>query len=235
MHTVYRKGPARSQALHAFLGTVAALAAFLAAGNAAASAPACGAEPPRIAVAESMPPPTIDNSLSQPQLQRIAAHRHPGRSLGLYHATVNGHFDAQLEVRWDEGEACLRVASIALRVEAVDRRIWVIRERRPGTCEYEAVLTHERQHQKVDEAVVGSFVPMLREALARRAAALGVVRVQQSERDAAQKRLIAAIDETFQAEMRAMQEERERRQEAVDTPTEYRRVGAACDPLRDKK
>jgi hypothetical protein len=169
------------------------------------------------------------------QLQLLAAHRHPGRSLGLYRAYVNGRFDARVEMRWDEREACLWVARIALRIEALDRRIWVIRERRPGTCAYDVVLGHERKHQEVDEAIVVAFVPKIEKALQRRAAALGVVRVPVGERDAAQQRLLAAVNETFQAQMRALQQERERRQQEVDTPAEYRRIGAACDPLRDKK
>jgi hypothetical protein len=232
MRPLYRNRPRRSQAPSAFL---AAAVALLAAGDAAASGLDCAAAPVRIATTRSMPPPTIDNSLTQPQLQLLAAHRHPGRALGLYRAHVNGRFDARIEYRWDEDEACLWVGRIALRIEAVDRRIWVIRERRPGTCDYEAVLGHERKHQQVDEAVVEAFVPRLEAALARRADALGVVRVARGGREAAQKRMLAAIDETFQAEMAAMQEERERRQEAVDTPAEYRRIGAACDPLRDRK
>jgi hypothetical protein len=232
MRPLYRNRPRRSQAPSAIL---AASVALLAAGGAAASGLDCAASPARIATTRSMPPPTIDNSLTQPQLQLLAAHRHPGRALGLYRANVNGHFEARIEIRWDDSEACLWVGGIALRIEAVDRRIWVIRERRPGTCEYEAVLEHERKHQQVDEAVAEAFVPTLEAALAKRSAALGVVRVPREGREAAQRRLLAAIDETFQAEMAAMQEERERRQEAVDTPTEYRRIGAACDPLRDRK
>jgi hypothetical protein len=212
-----------------------ALAALLASEGATASGLACAAPPVRISMARGMPPPTIDNSLTQPQLQRLAPHHHSGRSLGLYRASVNGHFNARIEMRWDEGEACLWVASIALQIEAADRRIWVIRERRPGSCEFDAVLTHERRHQAVDDAVIDAFAPRLEAALARRAAALGVARVHPSEREAAQKRLLAAVNETFQAEMRALQEERERRQEAVDTPAEYRRVGAACDPLRNRE
>ena len=182
-----------------------------------------------------MPPPTIDNSLTQPQLQLLAEHRHPGRALGLYHAYVSGRFNARIQMRWDEGEACLWVARIALRIEAADRRIWVIRERHPGTCAYDVVLEHERKHQQVDEEVVAAFVPKLEKALAHRAAALGVVRVSAGEREAIQKRMLTAVNETFQAQMHTLQEERERRQQEVDTPAEYRRIGAACDPLRDKK
>jgi hypothetical protein len=234
MRTVYRNPQPASQASSALLAALAAAAILLVSKGAAASGLACTALPPRISTARSMPPPAIDNSLTQPQLQQKAPHRHPGRSLGLYWANVKGHFDARIEMRWDENEACLWISSIALRLEAADRRIWVIRERKPGTCEYDAVLTHERKHQSVDEAVVDAFIPRLEAALSQRAEALGVARVHPSDREAAQQRLLAGINETFQAEMRALQQERERRQEEVDTPVEYRRVGAACEPLRNK-
>jgi hypothetical protein len=233
MGHVYRKRRRQSQASRA-LAVAAALGPFLAPGVPAAAPLACAASAPRVSVTQSLPPPEIDNTLTQPQLQRTAANHHAGRALGLYRATLNGHFEAQIAMRWDDTEACLWVSSLALRVEALDRRIWIIRERRPGTCHYETVLAHERRHQAVDDAMVETYVARLRSALAREAAALGLVRVAPGERDAAQQRLIDALKKVFQAEMRALQAERERRQNAIDTPAEYRRVGAACSSARSK-
>jgi hypothetical protein len=233
MDDVYRKRRRRSQASRALALAAAVLAASLPPGVPAAPL-ACAATVPRVSVSRSLPPPAIDNTLTQPQLQRVAANHHAGRALGLYRATVNGRFNAEIAMRWDESEACLWVSSLAIEVEAVDRRIWVIRERRPGTCHYDAVLAHERRHEEVDDAMVEAYAARLRSVLAQEAAALGLVRVAPGERDAAQQRLVDALKKAFQAEMRALQAERERRQNAIDTPAEYRRVGAACSSARAK-
>lgn len=233
MHLVYRKPRGKAQAL---AGTILAALVLAALDVSAASASelACAASPPRTSMTLSLPPPAIDNSLTQPQLQRLAPHRHPGRALGLYRAVVNGDFDLGIEIRWNETEACLWLSTIALRLEATDREIYVIRERRPGTCAYEAVLAHERRHEAVDAAVINAFGPRLEAALAQRAASLGIVRVAAGERDAAQRWLVSAIDEVFREQMRLLQEERERRQQAIDNAIEYRRIAAACDPLRNR-
>src|SRR5690349_8949606 len=109
MCTVYRNRLSVSQAPRTLLAAAAFGAAALTVGAPAAAAELACAAPQSVPIetVRTMPPPTIDNSLTQPQLQLLAEHRHPGRALGLYNAYVNGSFNARIQMRWEESEACL--------------------------------------------------------------------------------------------------------------------------------
>src|SRR6185312_5691798 len=108
----------------------------------------------------------IDNSLPQPALQQIAgsAH-HGGRTLGLYKAKLKATWRVGLRQRRDEQATCRWVTRVALTLALAERRIYVVRGRRPGTCAYDAVLAHERKHQAVDDALIREYVPLLRRAI----------------------------------------------------------------------
>src|SRR5690349_1327075 len=104
--------------------------------------------------------PKLDNSLPQPALQKVAGRlHHGGRSLGLYKGEIDAHVDSKLQF-WQRGdELCVAVARVDAHFGYRERRIWVIRERKPGTCDYDVVLAHERKHQAIDDAVIDEFLP----------------------------------------------------------------------------
>jgi hypothetical protein len=205
------------------IGAAALMALTSAAFGRAMSAPAAAACPsPRAAVTIDVQAgdPVIDNSLPQPALQQIAgsAH-HAGRTLGLYKAELKETWRVDLRQRRDASETCRWVHSVSLTLVLAERRIYVVRARRPGTCAYDAVLAHERKHQAVDDALIREFVPRLRRAI-EAALPPGAA--------ASEEALTQPISAAIQRELAAMSAARAARQAAVDTPHEYRRVRAAC-------
>jgi hypothetical protein len=186
--------------------------------------------PPAVAVSVEAGAPAIDNTLTQPALQQVAGTM-PHGDLAL------GYYRANLEVRWRTftawrsagTEACHWIERVAIEIALVDRKIYIIRERRPGSCPYDSVLGHERKHQAVDDAVVAEYRPLLVRAAERAVAGLPPPTPDSIDRgDAVEARLTGTVETALQSIVKAMLAVRAARQAAVDTPAEYRRNGAAC-------
>jgi len=194
---------------------------------AAASCPAGAAQ---ITLDASATEPTIDNDLTQPALQALAggAH-HQGRTQGLYRAefALRSRIDF---ARTSQGDgACVWIEKLAVELAIVERKIYVVRKRRPGSCAYESVLAHERKHQAVDDALMREETPLIRQELEAALAALPpVAPVPPTEEHAARARLATAVKAALARALKTLDAERKVRQAAIDTPLEYRRVAAAC-------
>jgi hypothetical protein len=222
-----RAGVAARQRAAPLVAAVAVLLAMLAGG--AAADPLCPEQAPAIDVTVSAAPPRIDNTLPQIALQKKAAKTtHAGRALGLYHARLGGRQDATIGSRRRGGEVCVFVRDVHAALTLSDRMIWIIRERRPGTCAYEAVLTHERRHEEADDAVLAEARERLRQSLGAALAGTPPRPAPAPDEAALRAALGKRIEGAFRSALDAAHELREERQKAVDTPTEYRRVAAAC-------
>jgi hypothetical protein len=210
------------------------LAFALAAGALAAPSPAraltCPASRAAVQVSVKAGAPAIDNTLPQPALQRLAGKAyHRGRTLGLYRADIRARWHTRIGQREEGGEACRWIESIAIDLVAPERTIYIIRERRPGTCPYDTVLAHERKHQATDDAVLAEFARRLEQAVTLAIAGLPpTAPVPAADAAAAQQRLMAPVEAAVRRVLDALETERRVRQAVIDTPREYRRVGAAC-------
>jgi len=187
----------------------------------------CPPAPALIAVERAIDPPRIDNTLPLPAMQRVAGHPRAGRALGLYKARLEAHWTIALSHREAGGLSCRWIDKVVVTLHMPLRVIYIIRERRPGTCAYESVLGHEREHQEIDDAVIDEYRPHLRAAAAAAIDALPAAALTGSGPGAAE-RLGAPISAALERAFDALKREREARQRAVDTPGEYRRVNAAC-------
>jgi hypothetical protein len=193
----------------------------------AQAAPSCPPSPAVIEVKRAIAPPRIDNTLPLPALQRIAGHRRAGRALGLYTARLEAHWT--IAFRRDEkgGETCRWIERVVVTLSMPSRVIYIVRERQPGTCAYESVLVHEREHQATDDAVIEEYQARLRAAAVDAIEALPAAALTASDPGAAE-RLAAPVSTALGQTVDALKREREARQKAVDTPEEYRRVNTAC-------
>jgi hypothetical protein len=217
------------------LRRIAGLAALLLAAATLPWAPAraslaCPTSKPAVAVVIEAQAPTIDNTLPQPALQKLAgkAH-HGGRAQGLYRAAFKTRWRAVIGRRSDAAETCRWINRVTVEIAVSDRMIYIIRERRPGGCPYDSVLAHERKHQAADDAVLAEYRTQLQRAAERAISALPpTAPVPLARGDKEETRLTAAIAKALQHGLDAMSAARAARQAAIDTPAEYRRVRAAC-------
>jgi len=195
-----------------------------------AAAPACPVSAATITLDASAAEPAIDNSLTQPALQALAggAH-HQGRTQGLYRAEFALRSRVDFARTGQGDSACVWIEKLALEIAIVERKIYVVRKRRPGSCAYESVLAHERKHQAVDDELLREETSLIRRGLEEALAALPPASpVPRAEEDAARARLAAAVKTALARVLKTLDAERKVRQAAIDTPQEYRRVAAAC-------
>jgi hypothetical protein len=217
------------------LRRISGLAVLLLAATALPLAPAraalaCPPSKPAVAVVIEAAAPTIDNTLPQPALQKLAgkAH-HGGRAQGLYRAAFKTRWHAVIGRRSDAGQTCRWIEQVTVEIAVRDRMIYIIRERRPGGCPYDSVLAHERKHQAADDAVLAEYRLLLQRSAERAITALPPsAPVPLAQGDKEEARLTAAIAAAVQRGLDAMSTARAARQIAIDSPAEYRRVRAAC-------
>jgi hypothetical protein len=219
-----------------FLALAAPLVPLLSSGAAAAPPPSCPASHPEVALAVEVPEPVIDNSLSQLQLQKISKAQRGAHTLGLYQAELQARTDAVVGSRRNAEAVCHWLDKVTVTVFMAQRRIYVIRERKPGTCFYDSVLAHERQHQAIDDAVLAAELPRLRQEVAEGIARLPTRgAVPQGESAVSEARLGAELKAVLRRSLQRLVATRNARQAALDTPGEYRRIRAACERPPDDR
>ena len=190
----------------------------------------CPASKPEVTLSIRLPEPTIDNSLPQPRLQELSGKAyHNGHTLGLYRMELQYGIEAVVMAQQSSAGLCQWIERVTVRMVLSPRQIYVVRDRRPGTCPYEAVLEHERKHKAIDDEVFRADAPRLQRALEAAIAHLPPERpVPAADAVDAKTRLVAPLKQVFQAAVDAVMAERNARQEHLDNPGEYKRVGAAC-------
>jgi hypothetical protein len=214
----------------AWIAALAALVLLAFAMATPAQALTCQVLHPAVRVTVNLAEPVIDNTLPQPALQQLAGKSyHHGRTLGLYRAAIRTQWRIHGGQSDGGGETCRWIEDIAIDIVAPERTIYIVRARPPGTCWYDSVLTHERKHQATDDTVIAEYAPRVQQAVARALAELPpTAPVRSADGAAAQQRLLVPLDAAVRRVLDALETARRARQAAIDSPLEYRRVGAAC-------
>lgn len=163
----------------------------------------------------------------------------PGRSHvppGLTHAPVLGlstvrlGIDSEMAAIFSLGAnatVCGRLSMLQVRVGYQERTVLVAKELPKGSCIHNEVLTHERKHVAVDDAMLKTFTSLVRPRIEALIARIGpVVARSQSH---AMNVLRGQVDRELDALSREMNRERDRRQAEVDTLEEYQRVTDSCN------
>lgn len=196
----------------------------------AATPRACPASKPEVTLLLRLPEPTIDNSLTQPRLQELSGKAyHDGHTMGLYRMELQYGIEAVVMAQESAAGLCQWIERVTVRVVLSPRQIYVVRERKPGTCPYDAVLAHERKHKAIDDEVFRNSAPRLKRVLESAIAGMPPEDpVPPAEEAVNKRRLVAPLREVFQSAVDEVMVERNVRQTHLDNPGEYRRVGAAC-------
>lgn len=152
-------------------------------------------------------------------------------SQGLTVAEYRLHYSANLEGACDKGcaAACAWVGAFTVDVTPVAVRIHIPREYRMGTCEYEQLMKHEREHDLLHRRRLGVLAQDMRDALARAESQPGLMGpIEASDRRAAFEVLTGRMERVmrpiYDGHLQKMREENA----ALDSPKEYKRLGKAC-------
>ena len=199
------------------------------------SGPAAGAVCPpatgsyRVDVVIDLPPVEIHHDLSRAQLGLLAFHGPSDRILGVTASSLRAGTSTRYGHRPLEGEGvCFWVDGIEvlLRYEALD--IYVASEYPQGSCQYEAILSHEKKHADVARTYLDDYVQTIRSVLTslsipkpRGPRLVASAAEAEEEIQATIARLLGPVIARLRADMQAAQSK-------IDTPTEYRRVERQC-------
>jgi hypothetical protein len=129
----------------------------------------------------------------------------------------------------DLGVGCIYYNEIKLTI-SLNQRVYIAKDYSKNSCEYREILEHEKKHVRIDREIVNKYAAKIGEALRlsiNNALARGpypVNRLPQIQSD--MRDYIASVVKTQQS---LMEEERFRRQQAIDTFEEYERVRQACE------
>lgn len=205
------------------------LAAFGWAGQASGAVcpPATGSY--RVDVVIEMPPVEIHHDHSRAQLGLLAFHGPTDRILGVTASSLRAGTATRYAHRPLEGEGvCFWVDQIEvlLRYEALD--IYIASEYSRASCQYQAILTHEKRHAEVAQTYLDDYVQVIRSQLA----SLSIPkprgpRLVESVA-AAEARTQATIAKLLEPVIARLRKDMEEAQSKIDTRAEYRRVEKQC-------
>jgi hypothetical protein len=203
-------------------------AAALLSPDAAYAQPRCSAAEPVVHLDFAQPRPTFD-SLPLDELRRVSRDDEHERILGLYKAELHSSLRIEYTTREDGKSACLALREIRIDMQLAERRIYLARELKRGTCRYDATLAHEQQHARIDDTIFARELPVIKQAIARAAAENSVIGPLPLADVAAHRDDVAErLQRVLRHELDRLNELRRREQGAIDTPESYRREAARC-------
>lgn len=108
-----------------------------------------------------VPQPIVRRTLSRAELGEL---RGMGESDGLTRLTLKVSYVIS-SVFWPPPEPSFRVTRLEVAVGYEAIAIYVAREYREGSCAYERILEHEREHVRADRRLVAAYAKQLEAAL----------------------------------------------------------------------
>ncbi len=125
---------------------------------------------------------------------------------------------------------CAALAEVIVTVEYHEMTVFVGSEYPKGSCEYEAILAHEKEHVAIHSDVLERYEGKLRDAIQ------GVLRSKKTifvhRKGEARSAYLVEFERQLQPVLTKMTAERRYRNGKIDTRESYRRVWAQCDNWR---
>ncbi|MEO0391790.1 MAG: hypothetical protein AAF213_00930 [Pseudomonadota bacterium] len=190
---------------------------------------------PNVQVLLDMPPTHTDTTRSLAELSQaqnntrlgvLDGHHVGGLAVGDIQAQTQIAFDN--DVSFFTGDTCVWVQAVQVNL-SLHSMIYIARELQRGSCDYRELLAHEQQHVAIDREVVTKYRPELRAHLERELINMGAVGpVPVDFARAAQTELISKVGALVDEKVSELHQERDARQQALDSPEEYARLNAAC-------
>jgi hypothetical protein len=184
---------------------------------------------PVVSVDLKKPAPRLVTRQDMAALRGMAGVGEQQDALGLYTAELRTALNVRYKVQRSGDLACLWVSDAEIALEFEERTIYIARELASGSCRYNVTLEHEREHARVDDAMIAKHVPQLRRAVADAVGRAGVVGpIDAAALDEAQQRMGSQIERVFRQKVDQFEARRRAAQAAHDTPEAYREAAEHC-------
>jgi len=217
---------------------LAALLAPAAAGAPPGSVEAClesAALQPRTVfdVVVSSYPTLIERRLNIVEVNRLRPKNPPPKTIahGVSVADYRLNYTVKSEATcWKPGgHACAWLGSVVVDLTPADIRIYIPKEYKASSCEAKQLLKHEMQHERLHRSELLKAVERMRAALAQAKNLPGpLTPINASSPEEAYARLRKMVDAVVRPIYEDFLKDIEKKQESLDNPDEYRRLGDAC-------
>jgi hypothetical protein len=178
----------------------------------------CFIPPNAVTTQLNMRPPPIERDRGRATLANMTGRPPEG---GMH---VAGVYRASLRIRVglrvsEAANGCL-VPTVQVAAD-VQRAIFVASELSPGSCRYDVVLAHEREHARIDDVMLTDLDSWIAAPMRQVLAEPGALRGNAQQ-------LAARIQARFEQARVAFHNARQTAQLSIDTPQEYARASRAC-------
>lgn len=195
---------------------------------------------PLVGVVVSSFPTVVEHAKPLAEINRLHPVKQPRGVLsqGLTVAEYRLHYSANLEGACDKGcaAACAWVGAFTVDVTPVAVRIHLPREYRMGSCEYEQLMKHEREHDLLHRRRLGELAQNMRDALARAETDPRLMGpIEARDRRAAFEILTERMEKVMRPIYDGHLKKLRAENSALDSSKEYRRLGKACRNWIQKK
>ena len=190
---------------------------------------------PTVEIALDIRPPHIDTTQGFARLTAIPNDTrlglsHDNKVGGLTMGDIIASTQAQFgqHVDYFTGDTCIWVQDlhVLLTLEPV---VFIARELPRGSCRQREMLKHEQKHVALDRQILQQSQKPVADNLRLALQRLGAVGpVSPSLARDVQHDLVAQVNQLINAELQRIEQLRNERQQAIDTPAEYARLDAAC-------
>ena len=127
------------------------------------------------------------------------------------------------------GQGCIYLKDVDVKIH-IDPTIFVAKEYPKGSCMHNAVLTHERKHVREDQLIVNKYSNIIGQALQRlvesQGPAFGPYEIERMP--FVQQNIQNSLNKVVTKYNDLMNQERQRRQQAIDSLEEYESIGVRC-------
>ena len=148
--------------------------------------------------------------------------------LGL--AVANAQYTVNIKAQiatFNNSKACAALSEVVIDLSFANNVIYVASDLPRGSCIFNNVHAHERQHVAVDHALLQDFSQKIRYQTSQEAGRIGNITAPTSQ--AAFDKLSDLLKPSLDRAMQDFMAERARRQARVDSPQEYDRVSRSCN------
>ena len=181
--------------------------------------------PYEVKVRMEMPPASINHDLSIAKLSKGKFH---GKILGKAAGRVEVKFATEYSAVPHGNQFCFWVQSIPVILRHSSIEIYIAKEYGTRSCQYRAILGHEKDHVRVAQDNLERYTPRIRSALTSLLIPTGrapqvVASPEQAKREvnALARKLLGPVYRNMFADLK-------KAQAAIDSPEEYRRVFRRC-------
>lgn len=193
-------------------------------------------QPADVRVIVTTAPVKTDNSKSVAQLQNFkidTVNPYGETALTEVGGLMSGglQMKTDIEVAWetDQRTACFWYKKVDI-IMHIDPTIYIASAHRPGTCRYAAILEHEKKHIMADRNVARDWRPKVEAYIQKQIDKVGIIGPYPVSRaKATREHMTGFISKAMEAATKPINEDRMRRQQAIDNLAEYERVNNLCD------